>query len=528
MTIVKRSSAFLCAVALCFSFVLGSLSFMPKCFAVDDYEFPFSQNEIPSNFSSAPYRFGFVWNDSGTYYLELYYSDSPFSCSLKSWLVISGSSISRLVYSSHTNKWSSYFGNKFSLALRDVGSPLPFSSNIDATVVRDASFSYSFSRPIAGKSYFVEFSPFYFPELPYGYFDGHINSIDGSFNLDYPSSSISGSINHNGFDTYSLTLPNTSGSGEFNFNDTTGIGSGSFNTSSGSGTISQTAVSTDTITLNVQDVPITYTPTYNEISRFRSWAVVSGSSYCYFVCDSRNTISGSLESVTGDKGKLRFSAVGSDGVHYPFFCIEFAFDGTKLQTLQALPNGFTVDFKGGSLVQDSDTGIWSCDPLYHGFWLSDGCPPVVLSSLSDETYKWLSNPVFGDDAFILNFLNAINENISGLRSDLTSLQSAMQSSISGQTSDFQNMDAPSNFDPTDVNNMLQYGTLESDFHAPSTDDIFSVDSGTFTDGMGFWRDRMNELLFFSGSPALPMTIFSLTLGLAVLIIGRRVSGGGAA
>ena len=112
MTIVKRSSAFLCAVALCFSFVLGSLSFMPRSFAIDDFTFPFTETEIPSVFTSAPYRFGYCrYEDSSIgYILVLYYSESSFSVDkVGSDLKFSkgSSSLYRLVFQSKQNNWRS-------------------------------------------------------------------------------------------------------------------------------------------------------------------------------------------------------------------------------------------------------------------------------------------------------------------------------------------------------------------------------------------------------------------------------------
>lgn len=558
MTIVKRFSVFLCAVVFCFSFVLGSLSFMPKSLAWT----PLYAND-PTSYFQNPFVVVTSGSDTVTV-IELTRVRSPeSSVGYNVRVPASGTRIDvhRCAYIVYTYHYSS--------GLLDWGSP---SSTVTAdhsssgaswgvTVPNDSHNAFhsgsaifdilcdplEITKPSVPAPSFWDFSPFYFPELPYGEFDGNINVVDGQYNVDLGS--LTGTTSNSGDTTtlehYSFVVPYynitaNSSSSDFDFNDTTGIGhvqnsdylSGNY-TVTGQTTNTVHYVESGSIDIN-GSAPVSYTPSFNENTRFRSWSLVSDASYIWFISDTRNKITGKVKSVSGDTITLQYVMSANNNVVYPTWCIVFDPMGNCIQVVSPLvanlSNTYEVDCTIGTLEQDQDTGVWSCDPLYHGFWLSQDSPSLqdISKIVVSENKKYLANPVFGEEAFTLNFLNAINENITGLRSDLTSLQSAMQSSISNQTSTFQNMDAPSNFDPTDVNNMLEYGSLESDFHAPSTDDIFSVDSGTFADGMGFWRDRMNELLFFSESPALAMTVLSLTLGLAVLIIGRRFSGGGAA
>lgn len=563
----KRFLSFFSALVLCAGFTLGSLSFMPKSFAVDDYEFPFSesdlQNLIPSPSSgSFVLAFPFYTSSSPSFYGFSIFTLFPVKSSDTSITLTFNSSRSRLLFNgatsgvrgtvltwtSRSQSWStSSVYNSYYFDYTSFGVPFPYfldSSNLSVNF--DGStpfsfFSYSFLSPYSHSPLFFDFSPFYFPELPHGYFDGSINVVDGQYTIDLGS--VTGTTSNTGdtttFEHYQFNFPSVSSDFDMVHQSAYTTYDGTISTPSqtvtGQTTNAVHYVESGSVDIN-GSAPVSYHSSFNENSRFRCWSCVMDSSYVWFVSDTRNKITGSIVSVTSDEVTWKYEFADPQGGNtiYPIWAVVFSPMGEVIQVLSPTTasnkNVYTLSCSIGTLEQDQDTGIWSCDPLYHGFWFSDDAPPVqgITSLQVAENKKVLANPVFGEGAFSLNFLNAINENISGLRSDLVSLQSAITGSISNQTSAFHNMDAPSNFDPTDVTNMLEYGSLESDFQAPSTDDIFSISSGTFTDGMGFWRDRMNELLFFSGSPALPMTIFSLTLGLAVLIIGRRVSGGGAA
>lgn len=416
-------------------------------------------------------------------------------------------------------------------------------SNINGVSTSNVSlYPISISFPSSNLNFsFFDYSPFYFPEMPHGYFDGNINVVDGSYSLDL--SNVTGTTSNSGdtttFEHYTFTVPQVVSDfdmvhqSQYTTYDGT-ITSPSY-TVSGQTTNTVHYVETGTLDIN-GSAPVLYTPAYNENSRFRCWSCVMDSSFVWFVSDTRNKITGSIVSVTSDEvsWKYEFSDPNGGNTLYPVWGIVFSPMGEVIQVLSpqtvSNKNVFILTCSIGSLEQDSESGKWSVDPLYHGLWFSQDSPPVQNISYLNvgDNKKYLANPVFGDFAFQLNFLDSINDNLIGLRSDLASLQSAMTSSISNQTSTFQNMDAASGFDPTDVQNMLDYGSLESNYHAPSTDQLFSVSGGTYTDGMAFWRDRMNELLYYSGSPILGLTTFVMTLGLAALVIGRRISGGGTA
>lgn len=406
--------------------------------------------------------------------------------------------------------------------------------------------SFSFMSAGALSSPSFDSNPFFvnMPQLPDGYFDGDIlydtTTYGISLNFGGLTSEESGTIHSEGLDRYTFSFPSTtitdnyidfegylespyisgtttngssydtfagsiSGSGnndEIYFN---GSGDVELVQSGGTGTISQTANGDDSysgstsysggVSGNIQASKDTL-----DHKRFRCFSCVFGASnyseYRYFVIDARNKIYSTFNS---DSSVLTIHADGG----YPSYVIRFNLNGTVL----------------GSATIPSYFG-WSAP---NGIWISDSFPPLPLGSSAK-----FRDAVFGKEALLFSYLHSLESDLNQIHTDIGSLQTAMQSSISNQTTAFQNMDAASGFDPTAVENMLNYGSLVSNYHAPSTDDIFSLSGGSYTDGMGWWRDRLNELLYFSGSPVLPMTIFTLTLGLAVLVIGRRVSGGGSA
>lgn len=564
MTFVKRLSLTLSAFIVMF---VGTLSFFPRSFAVSDIELP----SLPLNSSNSSYFVvGVLTSSSSNPTVYLFEFDSRFNSSISITVNVSSSrfistlssgngspfTLYRSYYNLSSSSWVTMSSSTVGATVTRIvdfgpasGSSFIGRSNIlfsGVSVSNSSSVSQTFSIDLASEPYllpsFLSYSPFYFPEMPHGYFDGNINVVDGSYNIDFPSnSSLTGSISSQGMDRYTWTLDNDI---YFYGDNVQGQFEGWIDNGSiqGSGTpggvISQTAAANRNISLSLSDLDsvVNYSPAYNENSRFRCWSCVIDSSYVWFVSDTRNKITGSYVSKSSDEVTFKyvFSDPQGGNTLYPVWAIVFSPLGEVIQVLSpsssSNSNTYTLSFSIGTLEQDSETSKWSVDPLYHGVWFSNDSPPVQgLTSLSvAENKKILANPVFGESAFQLSFLDSINSTLDSMKGTLEQIAPSINQGISNQTSQIQNMDAASNFDPTDVQNMLQYGSLESSFNAPSTDDLFSLSGGSFTDGMGFWRDRMNELLYYSGSPVLPMTIFSLTLGLAVLIIGRRVSGGGTA
>lgn len=431
------------------------------------------------------------------------------------------------------------------------------------------SFSFMSAGALAAPSF--DSKPFFvnMPQLPDGYFDGDLlaNGDNYQVSLDFGNLSSSNSsyataqgdasyTSHSeGLDKYSISFhtgpseyygewswdngslrdPNNNIWSPYNASNRQTNPNGEFDFYGGSndssGTISQTANGDESITGFGDDYSVSGSSDYSgtvsgsltsskdttQHYRFRTWSVVGSYSpveYFYYVCDARNTIRAVIDSSTSSSvTTYRYRIYTTGG--YPFFRLRFNLDGTFL----------SMD-SGSSLVVQFRSPT---STVTRGIWFSDNAPTISeFPSDFDSSGIYFCDAVFGKEALLFSYLHQLDSDLNQIHTDIGSLQTSMQSAISNQTTAFQNMDAASGFDPTSVSNMLEYGSLEATMQAPSTDDLFSLSGGTFTDGMGFWRDRMNEVLYFSGSPVLPMTIFVMTLGLAVLVIGRRVSGGGTA
>lgn len=415
---------------------------------------------------------------------------------------------------------------------------------------------FSFSIPssaLAAPS--VDVQPFFLsmPQLPDGYFDGDIlsNGDNYQISLDFSnlasssttSSSESGTLHSEGLDRYTITVPSSTldvnGSGSWDFDGGyyyySPVGNGDADIIPGS---SQPYGSLNSGSLTV-DVPSSSISVQQSADGDESY---TGSSSSSGSTDYSGTVSGNITSSkdTSDHHRYRcFSSVFNNfgNPRYIWYVIDarntiysrFVNDGYNeylvVYSVGGYPSARLLFGLNGSFFSTS-----SSFPSWLGlypYWLSNEFPfPSNLPSSIPNGY--FCDAVFGKETLLFSYLNQLHSDLNTIHSDIQSLQTSMQSAISNQTTQFMNVDSPGNFDPTDVENMLNYGTLESDFHAPSTDQIFSVSGGTFADGMTWWRDRMNETLFFSGSPITGLVTFTLTLGLAVLVIGRRVSGGGTA
>lgn len=411
------------------------------------------------------------------------------------------------------------------------------------TVMSLGVFSFSLSSfALAAPSFNP--NPFFvnMPMLPDGYFDGDILASDSGYSLSLDFSNLSSSYSEQtqaqGMERYTFTFPSTTitdnyisfeGSEEyhyFGYSNGTGWVGGSGNDdeinfngtadvelvqSGGTGTISQTASPRED-TSGSSDysgtVSGSISPTDNNKSqhrRYRSFSCVYRRSstvfYSYFVIDARNT----LYSVI-DKGNYNTCYLDFGSSSYPSFLVIFNADGS-VYSRSTLSNSYY------SFVFDE-----------LGIYLSPNFPPPVSWHSSVKS----TDCVFGKESLLFSYLHQLDSDLNTIHNDLTSLQSSISNSINNQTNTLVNTNTAGNFDPASVSNMLNYGSLESNFHAPSTDQIFSTSGGTFADGMTWWRDRMNETLFYSGSPITGLATFTLTLGLAALVIGRRVSGGGTA
>lgn len=550
MTMAKRFSLLLLAFALCAVMSLGSLSFMPKSSAVSyaDVEVPYILSELVSSYSP-----NFVWLS----YSSVNGSVQPVVNLTKAGSMSvrrdgSSGDYGRVTFASFISNVrlllnSNIFvsDNYGSYSIRSLGFPVPAYSSGGGFTLQDEQylnkFSYSFlpepTPPISSVPRFLGYNPFFFPEMPHGYFDGNINVVDGTYNIDFPSNaSISGAITQTGNDHYTWTWNHGTlyWNGETVQGEHEGWLSPDYQRQTPPiGDITQTAYANRLINLSLSDLDsvVNYTPAYNENSRFRCWSCVMDSSYVWFVSDTRNKITGSIVSVTSNevKWKYEFSDPQGGNTIYPTWAIVFSPMGEVIQVLSpttvANKNTYNLSCSIGTLEHDDDTGIWSCDPLYHGFWFSDDSPPVAnITHLNvAENKKYLANPVFGESAFQLQFLDSINLGIADINTNIQSLQSAMQSSISGQTSAFQNMDAPSAPQPS-TSHMMDYFSKESAFSAPNTDEVFSGDikSGHYWDGVTWWSTKFNDIIV-SNQVIVAFTTAMLTLGLAVLIIGRRFS-----
>lgn len=544
MNMAKRFFSAFLAFALCAAMSLGSLSFMPKASAVSDFEFPFSVDDIPAIYKDYSYYFGLVYYSSSNYWLEVYYSNSSFRVEVPSYnqkrLDISSGVAGRVRWDSSSQSFTNQAisgGN--TIFTGGIGTPFPFiNQGVNFVAPSSAAFAYSFVTPKQTIPKYWDYVPFYFPEMPHGYFDGNINVVDGTYNIDFPSNaSVSGQITQTGNDHYQYTLPDLDfGGGQDIDPSSTGAGnfSGSIYTPVGGygyGDITQTAYANRLISLSLSnlDSTVTYTPAYNEDARFRCWSCVMDSSYVWFVSDTRNKITGSIVSVTSDEVTWKYEFADPQGGNtiYPTWAIVFSPMGEVIQVLSPTnvsnKNTYTLSCSIGTLEQDQDNGIWSCDPLYHGLWFSNDSPPVAnITHLQvAENRKYLANPVFGESAFQLEFLDSINRGIADINTNIQSLQSAMQSSISGQTSAFQNMDAPSAEQP-DTTDMMTYFESASVFDAPDTSSMFSGDikTGHAWQGVTWWSSKFNDIIV-ANQTIVGFTTAMLTLGLAVLILGRR-------
>lgn len=554
MTFLKRAIATLSLFSV---LVVGSLSFFPRSFALDDYVFPFSESDLPSVYLNYPYYILYAFcNSSGSYRFCLAYSDSPIG--LRGYTASTGSNrlnlynpnssssvIYRIVWSDTSDSWSTESSSSLSPnqgleSSSTLGIPFPFlssSGNVYSNI-QSSGFSWSFFSPSVVSSIprYFDFMPFYFPELPHGYFDGNLNVVDGSYNIDFPSNaSISGQINQTGNDHYTWDWDTGS---LYWYGDTVQgqhegwISPNYQGQTSPSGDITQTAYANRLLSLSLSDLDsvVTYQPSYNENSRFRCWSVVIDSSYVWFISDTRNKITGSYVSKTSDEitFKYVFSEPEPNNTIYPTWAIVFSPLGEVVQILSpssaANSNTYTCSCSIGTLELDSDSGKWSVDPLYHGFWFSQDSPPMQgITSLSvAENKKVLANPVFGESAFQLSFLDSINTGISQINSNLLSLQQSISNDISGQTSSILGATASPATQP-DTSEMSDYFMQNSVFNAPNTDDVFSgsVTSAPMWSGVTWWSTKFNELIV-ANNTIVAFTTAMLTLGLAVFIIGRRV------
>lgn len=556
MTIVKRFSAFITSAVLCFFIVMGSLSFFPTSFAVSPVYF---SSEVPS-ISGFDYIFYVSYSLDGTSFLSLNYFNlegSSFSPYPRVTFRQSSNRLPSFAVFRSNGLQNSFFNVTFlldsnnsiiydSAVSSDVPGEFYFSSTPSDVSFYSSSISFvnnstfpsdigslvfsKFVPPLFSSPLFFDFSPFFFPELPHGYFDGNINVLDGSYNLNFPSSSIDGTVTPNGNSHYSYFLPDIDINGATDLS--TGNGSYSFSYLN-TGQITQTANPSQTIKLSTSefDSVVTYKPSYKEDSRFRCWSAVVDSSYLWFVSDTRNKITGSMVSATDSEVNFQYVFKDNDttNILYPVFAIVFSPFGEVVQTLSptAGANGNTLSFSCsiGDLTQDDQSGFWSVDPLYHGYWFSQDSPPMQgIGGLKvADNKKVLANPVFGESAFQLNFLDSINSELQDVNSNLKSLQQSFSSDISNQTNAIQNMTAEPAVQP-DTKQTMEYFAQSSVFNAPSTDDIFSSDisTGHYWEGVTWWSSKFNDIII-SNDVIVAFTTAMLTLGLAVLIIGRRFS-----
>lgn len=418
---------------------------------------------------------------------------------------------------------------------------------------------FSFSLPSSAlASPSVDVSPFFFsmPMLPDGYFDGDILASDSgySISLDFSNLSSSGSSyataegdvsltsESQGMDRWTITIPPSfenysftgSYSGQSSY-DSNGVeysgGDFSFTGGTQSGTSStasavQTADGDEYITGYGDNYSISGSSDFSgtvsgsitsnsdntDHKRYRCFSVAWQNVLTYFVFDARNVISASI---IGDSDPFYYRVLSSG--NYPSFRIRFNLNGSVSQA-SVIPASYSVPFRTPQGTPGNSS--W-------GLWLSPSAP--IPSSVSVPAgFTIFREAVFGKESLLFSYLHSLESDLTTIHSDLVSLQSSISNSINNQTNTLVNTNTAGNFDPSSVSNMLNYGSLESNFHAPSTDQIFSTSGGTFADGMTWWRDRMNETLFYSGSPITGLATFTLTLGLAALVIGRRVSGGGTA
>lgn len=413
---------------------------------------------------------------------------------------------------------------------------------------------FSFSLPssaLAAPSFNSE--PFFvnMPQLPDGYFDGDILASDSGYTLSLDFSNLSSSDSSyataegdvsltsesQGMDRWTITIPPTfenysftgSYSGQSSY-DSNGVeysgGDFSFTGGTQSGTSStasavQTADGDEYITGYGDNYSISGSSDFSgtvsgsissnsdntDHKRFRCFSSVlrvsSNIRVLWYIIDARNTISSSL--YQANYNTLRVTVYGG----FPAFRFSFDSSGNFISSSSS-----SLAFNFSFTNSYDDSGVWF-SPLF---------PPP---SITDDSFK-LRDCVFGKESLLFSYLHTLESDLTTIHSDLVSLQSSISNSINNQTNTLVNTNTAGNFDPTSVSNMLNYGSLESNFHAPSTAQIFSTSGGTFADGMTWWRDRMNETLFYSGSPITGLATFTLTLGLAALVIGRRVSGGGTA
>lgn len=343
-----------------------------------------------------------------------------------------------------------------------------------------------------GSFYNEDSLDYYLPSgIPSGDFDEYWDALSEN-----PHGVITGS---------SVSTPNGGGS-------ISGYGDDYSLTSSGSdsGSFSSSHDYSGTVTGSIAEL-------WNTDKRWYSWWVVIGAGYVWFCTDARNTVNCYVTKSNDDTFAFTCSI---DGGHRAF-AVVCGSDGKVSRTVDNGPGSdgslsrmtFASNIYSKESRQSSQSISW-------GFSQSDNSPGLKGFGSLTSGKTFLRTSIFGKDS--LEFLNWQQ-----LHSEISSLQSSISSSISSQTNTLVNTNTPGNFDQTSMGNTDSMLSLQDSLAAPSTDTIFSS-GNTFTDGMGFWRDRMNELLFPSNSPITALTIFSLTLGLAVLIIGRRVNGGGTA
>lgn len=598
MTLAKRITSFLSALAVCFAMVLGSLSFMPNSFALNVYSAGF---EKPSN-PSSPNWVSFVYTYNSVKYFGIGFSDDPLYFYQGRYIgnYTSGfrclygplSSSSFPLYSSNYTNIQIFYDLEIFESFGDVSTyngKTPPSCSVD------------FFRPPLSKSYFFNFQPFYFPQLPYGVFDGNVTVQDGHMELDLGTvtSNSNGSITYSNSGTASGTYSGSSAGGTLsgtysgsgsesgtnqsggsvyynsgqlvsspifmsgdsyvysigpNYSDSLGnsanttihfdtssvgsyhgtineSGKITLNSSSGSesGTVSIDSISesgsgsSSSSTQYKGKANLLYVPDRKETCRFRTFGMTAGAGYIYFTSDVRNKITASIESVSSSGCVVRVLSKGDDDIYYPAFCNSISPYGHNVKSLAQMANGFTVNVEFATLEEEDDHLKPSLD--YYGMWFGDQFPTVSnLDSLpNDEDILVWANPIFGETATLVSFLDSLNSELKKVNSNLESLNQTVQSSISNQTNTLLN-DVSDPADQPSTQEMMDYFGASSAFDAPDTSAMFSGDikNGHYWDGVTWWSSKFNDIIV-SNDTIVAFTTAMLTLGLAVLIIGRRFS-----
>lgn len=249
--------------------------------------------------------------------------------------------------------------------------------------------------------------------------------------------------------------------------------------------------------------------------RWYSWWVAIGVGYVWFCTDARNTVNSYVTKVNDDQFTYNTYI---DGGHRAF-CVICGLNGSVSRTVDNGPGtdgslgrmsfASTLNSKELRVSQGSSNNNW-------GFAQSDYSPGLKGFGSLTPGKTFLRTVLFGKDS--LEFLMWQQNH-----SDLVSLQQSIANNISSQTSAIQNMDAPSATQP-DTSDLVDYFGKASVYDAPSTDSVFQsqISSSRYWSGVTWWTQRFNDLIV-ANDIILAFTTAMLTLGLAVLVIGRRVS-----